>query len=160
MATKAYMSPTAKITSTSSTDPQGHGALMINHGIIVTWSCSIFAAVKITYKLSSYDTKIRVNVANLSCFVMLTFWLKKLFTFFTYILSLYIIYDWITSMGYSKHEFSMIEINMLYSLKKIVPFIPLPPHITATSLQRPLSSVTKVATVERFDCINIAWFMT
>ena len=77
-----------------------------------------------------------------------------------YILSLYIIYDWITSMGYSKHEFSMIEINMLYSLKKIVPFIPLPPHITATSLQRPLSSVTKVATVERFDCINIAWFMT
>ena len=71
-----------------------------------------------------------------------------------YILSLYIIYDWITSMGYSKHEFSMI--NMLYSLKKIVPFTPLPPHITATSLQWPLSSVTKVATVERFDCINIA----
>ena len=72
MATKAYMSPTAKITSTT-TDPQGHGALMINHGIIVIWLCSIFAAVKITYKLSTYDTKIRVNVANLSYFVMLTF---------------------------------------------------------------------------------------
>ena len=58
-------------------------------------------------------------------------------------------------MGYSKHEFRMI--NMFYSLKKIVPITPLPPHIMATSLQWPLSSVTyKVATVERFDCINIA----
>ena len=42
-------------------------------------------------------------------------------------------------MGYSKHELS--SINMLYSLKKIVIFHP---YL--------LSSVPKVAIVERFDC--------
>ena len=41
--------------------------------------------------------------------------------------------------GYSKHELS--SINMLYSLKKIVIFHP---YL--------LSSVPKVAIVERFDC--------
>ena len=67
-------------------------------------------------------------------------------------LSLSIIYDWIiTLIGDSKHKFSTI--NMLYSLKKIVilhPYLP----ITATSPQRPLSSVPKVAVVERFDCLK------
>jgi len=53
-------------------------------------------------------------------------------------------------MGHSKHELSPKK--MLYSLKKIVilhPYLP----ITATSPQRPLSSVFQVAIMERFDCI-------
>ena len=65
------------------------------------------------------------------------------------ILSLYIIYDWITIMGHSNHDISTI--NMLYS------YLP----TTATSPQRPLSSVTKVAFVERFDsmfCIPWTYF--
>ena len=62
------------------------------------------------YKLSTICT-------DLACFVTLTFRFKTLFKFFVY-LFLYIIYDWITIMGYSQHEFSMI--NMLYSLKKII----------------------------------------
>ena len=51
-------------------------------------------------------------------------------------------------MGYSKNEPSTI--NMLYSLQNTLhPYLP----ITATSPQRPLSSVPKVAVVESFDCI-------
>ena len=46
---------------------------------------------------------------------------------------------------------------MLYSLKKLFLLHPYLLPIMATSLQRPLSSVAKVAIVERFDCINIAW---
>ena len=42
------------------------------------------------------------------------------------VLSLYILYYWITITGYSKHELSTI--NMLYSLKTIFHMIPLPPH--------------------------------
>ena len=53
-------------------------------------------------------------------------------------------------MGYSKHELS--SIYMLSSLKKnchvLNPYLP----ITTTSPLRPLSSVPKVAIVERFDC--------
>ena len=71
-----------------------------------------------------------MSVVNLACFV-LTFRLKLLFKFFLCILSLYIIYDWITIMRYSKHELSTISM--------------------ATSPQWPLSSVPKVAVVERFD---------
>ena len=52
-------------------------------------------------------------------------------------------------MGYSKHELSTI--NMLYSLKIICHITPLLP-MTATSPQRPLSSVPKVVIVERVDC--------
>ena len=55
-------------------------------------------------------------------------------------------------MGYRKHERSTI--NMLYTpppKKKKHPYL----AITATSPQRPLSSVLKVAVVERFDCISI-----
>ena len=54
-------------------------------------------------------------------------------------------------MGYSKHELS--STNMLYSLKKIVILHPNLP-ITATSPLRLLSSVPKVAIVERFDCMK------
>ena len=57
--------------------------------------------------------------------------LSKLFcVFYLYI---YIIYDWITIMGYSKHELGTI--NMMYPPKEIVlchPFLP----ITATSPQK------------------------
>ena len=53
-------------------------------------------------------------------------------------------------MRNSKHELSTI--NMLYSLKQIV-ILHSSLSITATSPQRPLSSVPKVAVVERFDCI-------
>ena len=68
------------------------------------------------------------------------------------ILSLYIIYDWITTiMEHSKHELKSRK-NILYSLKKIViehPYLP----ITTNSPQRPLSSVSKVTVVEMFGCI-------
>ena len=68
------------------------------------------------------------------------------------ILSLYIIYDWITMiMEHSKHELKSRK-NILYSLKKIViehPYLP----ITSNSPQRPLSSVSKVTFVEMFGCI-------
>jgi len=60
---------------------------------------------------------------------------------FVRILSLYIIYDWIIIiMGDSKHELSTINILHPYG------------SITATSPQQLLSSVPKVAVVERFDC--------
>lgn len=59
----------------------------------------------------------------------------------------------------SKHELSAI--NMFYpappthAKKKIIvilcPYLP----ITVTSLQRPLSSPSKVAVLEGFDCISI-----
>ena len=63
-----------------------------------------------------------------------------------------IIYDWIfTILGNSDHELSTI--NMLYSLKKFVILLPYLP-ITATSLQWSLSSVPKVAVLERFDCTS------
>ena len=67
-------------------------------------------------------------------------------------LSLYIIYDCIiTIIGDSKYKFSTMKMN--YLKKKIVllqPYLP----ITATSPQRLLSSVPKVAVVERFDCLK------
>ena len=57
-------------------------------------------------------------------------------------------YDWITNVGcwHKKHV-------VLHKKKKchITPHLP----ITATSPQRPLSSVPKVAVVERFKCIII-----
>ena len=69
---------------------------------------------------------------------------------FLCILSLYnniiIIFDWITIMRYSKHELS--KINML----KNCYITPSPPHKGHLSTQQPLSSVPKVAIVERFDC--------
>ena len=49
-----------------------------------------------------------------------------------------------TIMGYSQHEFSTI--NMLYSLKKIVPNTPLPPqngHLSTTAT---------------FDCIELQYY--
>ena len=69
-------------------------------------------------------------------------------------LSLSIIYDWIiTIIGDSKHKFSTIN---MYSLKKKNKTVILHPYlsITTTSPQRPLSSVPKVAVVERFDCLK------
>ena len=44
--------------------------------------------------------------------------IQNIIQVFLCILSLYIIYDWITIMRYGKHELSTI--SMLYSLKKIV----------------------------------------
>ena len=87
------------------------------------------------YKLSTICT-------DLACFVTLTFRFKTLFKFFVY-LFLYIIYDWITIMGYSQHEFSMI--NMLYSLKKII--------VSITSLLLPHNSY--LSTMATFDYIEL-----
>ena len=53
-------------------------------------------------------------------------------------------------MGYSKHELSTI--NMFSTTPKIVILHHNLP-IAATSPQRALSSVLKVAVVKRFDCI-------
>ena len=53
--------------------------------------------------------------------------------------------EWITIMGYSKHELSTR--SMLYSQKKIV-ILHLYLPIMATSSLRPLSSVPKMAIVE------------
>ena len=47
-------------------------------------------------------------------------------------------------MGYSQHEFSTI--NMLYSLKKIAPNTPLPPHNDHLS------------TTATFDCIELQYY--
>ena len=79
---------------------------------------------------------------DLACFVTLTFQFKTLFKFFVY-LFLYIIYDWITIMGYSQHEFSMI--NMLYSLKKII--------VSITPLLLPHNSY--LSTTATFDYIEL-----
>ena len=87
------------------------------------------------YKLSPICT-------DLACFVTLTFRFKTLFKFFVY-LFLYIIYDWITIMGYSQHEFSMI--NMLYSLKKII--------VSMTPLLLPHNSY--LSTTATFDYIEL-----
>ena len=87
------------------------------------------------YKLSTICT-------DLACFVTLTFRFKTLFKFFVY-LFLYIIYDWITIMGYSQHEFSMI--NMLYSLKKII--------VSITPLLLPYNSY--LSTTATFDYIEL-----
>ena len=87
------------------------------------------------YKLSTICT-------DLACFVTLTFRFKTLFKFFVY-LFLYIIYDWITIMGYSQHEFSMI--NMLYSLKKII--------VSITPLLLPHNSY--LSTTATFDHIEL-----
>ena len=87
------------------------------------------------YKLSTICT-------DLACFVTLTFRFKTLFKFFVY-LFLYIIYDWITIMGYSQHEFSMI--NMLYSLKKII--------VSITPLLLPHNSY--LSTTATFDYIEL-----
>ena len=57
-----------------------------------------------------------------------------------------IIYDWITIMRYSKHELSKINMS------KNCYITPSPPHKGHLSTQQPLSSVPKVAIVERFDC--------
>ena len=71
-------------------------------------------------------------------------------------LSLSIIYDWIiTLIGDSKHKVSTINMYSLEKKKKkknviLHPYLP----ITATSPQRSLSSVPKVAVVERFDCLK------
>ena len=93
----------------------------------------------------------------------LTFWYSKHYSWFVLfcfvfvlffvfrISSLNVIYDWITifNMGYSKHKLSTK--NMLYLLKKnfviLHPYLP----ITASSPQRPLSSILMVAVVERFS---------
>ena len=74
---------------------------------------------------------------------------------FLCILFLYIVYGWITILGYSKYELGTI--NLLYSNPKICYITPLspPPGTPATSPQRPLSSVPKVAILERFDCIPV-----
>ena len=98
---------------------------------------------------------VNLNV-NLLIFKTLSMFCFDLFCFvfvfvFFRISSLNVIYDWITifNMGYSKHQLSTI--NMLYLLKKnfviLHPYLP----ITVSSLQRPLSSILKVAVVERFS---------
>ena len=78
----------------------------------------------------------------------------NLIDFFLCILSLFIINDWITIMGYSHHELSAI--NMLHSLKKIFILHPyLPIYNGHRSPQLPLSFVPRVVMVERFDCIYL-----
>ena len=86
--------------------------------------------------------KLSTICTDLACFVTLTFQFKTLFKFFVY-LFLYIIYDWITTMGYSQHEFSMI--NMLYSLKKII--------VSMTPLLLPHNSY--LSTTATFDYIEL-----
>ena len=49
------------------------------------------------------------NVANLDRFVTLKFDSKHCFSFFCVFITIYIIYDWITIIGFSKHEFSAIN---------------------------------------------------
>ena len=46
--------------------------------------------------------------------------IQTIITFFVYFICIYVIYVWITIMGYIKHE--RITLNMLYSLKKYLSF--------------------------------------
>ena len=109
------------------------------------------------------STLLIANVANLFRFVTLTDFDSKHysshFCIKFFISTHYFGYDWIiTIIKDSKHELSTI--NMLYSLRKNYHITPLhlyhpprpPPHNAATSPQRTLSPVTKVAVVETFDC--------
>ena len=82
--------------------------------------------------------KLSTICTDLACFVTLTFRFKTLFKFFVY-LFLYIIYDWITIMGYSQHEFSMINI------KKII--------VSITPLLLPHNSY--LSTTATFDYIEL-----
>ena len=133
---------TSKITSRqrpvfSATDEKVRGghelwsvcALMMNGGMIVfhLYCCS-------KRKLSTILVR----------FAALTFWFKTLFKFCVYLISLYIIYDWINIQGCSKHELSTITYVVLPKRNLS--------YDTPTSPQRPLSSVPKVTVVERFDC--------
>ena len=84
-----------------------YGALVINRCNRILIVCHLYCFRK-HIKLSD---DLMANVANLARFVTLTFCLKTLLDFF------FVFYDWITIIGYSKHERSTI--NMLYSLNKI-----------------------------------------
>ena len=89
-------------------------------------------------------------------FVSLTFPFKNFSNFLLYIsiAIFYVIYDWINyhyHYGTGEHEHNTV--NMLCSLKKLS-YYKSYLAIMATSLQGPLSSVPKVAIVERFDCIQ------
>ena len=53
--------------------------------------------------------------------------IPKIILAFFCISSLYIIYDWITIMGYSKHEFDMINM-FCFPNKNFIIIIPLPLH--------------------------------
>ena len=61
-----------------------------------------------------------------------------------------LVYDWITIMGYRKHELK----NKIHVVPPQTKFVILHHYlpITATSPQHPLFSFPKVAVVERFDC--------
>ena len=75
-----------------------YGTLMINHGNCILIVPHLFWCSK--YKLSAIFI---ANAANLTHYFMLTFWFKTLLKFCVClcvcILSLYIIYDWITIMA-------------------------------------------------------------
>ena len=73
---------------------------------IVFWLCSSFTTAVSKKKLS---TILSANVANLTRFVTLTYWFKT-FKILVYFISIYLLYM-ITSMGYSKHELSTINMS-------------------------------------------------
>ena len=93
-----------------------YGTLMINHGIVF-WLCSIYTAAvrKICLRYlccepcSFCHVNILIQHSSFLCF-----------------LSLYIRYDWIDIMGYSKHELSTI--NMFSTPPKNCYITPLPSH--------------------------------
>ena len=81
------------------------------------------------------------NVANLARFVTLTFCLKTLLDFFfSY-----------SMIGLPLKDVVLPKQNLSY-YRSPGPYLPM----TVTSLQRPLSSVSKVPVVERFDCTLFA----
>ena len=60
---------------------------------------------------------------------------------------MYNVYDWIAIKGYSKHKLATKKHVVLPDKIREISY-----H-TPTSSSRPLSSVPKVAVVERFDCM-------
>ena len=98
------------------------GTLRINRGNRTFWFCLIYTAA-VGIKCLRYRSWMLQNLLILSCqhFDSKHNW--SLLCILSH--TIYIIYDWITIMGYSKHELSTI--NMLHSLKHLSYNTPTPP---------------------------------
>ena len=98
------------------------GTLRINRGNRTFWFCFIYTAA-VGIKCLWYRSWMLQNLLILSCQHFDSKHNSSLLCILSH--TIYIIYDWITIMGYSKHELSTI--NMLHSLKHLSYNTPTPP---------------------------------
>ena len=120
---------------------------------IVFWLCSIYtAAVSIKTICDTYCESCE------SCSICHAYILiQNIIQVFLCILSLYMIYDWTTIMGYSKHELSNNKHVVLPETKFVILHHYVLPQ--NSHLSSPLSSVPKVAAEEPFDCTIILLYL-